>query len=508
MKRTINIFLILIFVFLFYVLFKFLPDFYLNLGKTDYLNKSYVSAYKNLRKALILSPKNRDIRYFYVETLIKLKPTLEVQKELYSISQSNQYDSANLIANMQISKWKNQILLNAGENYIEQTPSEGKILRWDADKFPLRVCIKNNSSNAPEYFKNAIQQAFMQWQKSSGNLINFQFTDDEKQANIVVAINSSADMKKCDQKSNIQDCKYTVAYTTPDIEGDLLKKMNISFYDSNNLGQAFTQKEVYNTALHEIGHALGIMGHSYNKDNVMYMETAQNNDYFSEFRSDFQALSQADLNTLSLLYKMVPDVTNTPLSAFNTNHQFYPHIVLGSEEQIQSRKILEAQNYIKSAPDLPNGYIDLAAAYAELKKYNTAIEALNKALEFCSNDSEKFMVYYNFAVIYMNIKDWQTSLRYANMAKQFDPSSADIDGLIAMINYNMGNKELAKKSYLDAIEKSPDNTINSYNLAVIYLREFNLAQAGHILNNLIKANPDAKNDPRIKLYSILIFLFK
>lgn len=502
MKRILNIILILITVFLLYILGKLLPDFYLNLGKNDYLNKNYVSAYKNLKIAVTLSPKNRDVRYYYAQTLTNLRPTLGIQKELYKVSQLNQPDTADLIADRQISKWRSQIFFNTGTNYIEQAPSDHKILRWDVTKFPLKIYIKNNSSSAPQYYQDAIQKAFLQWQASTKKLISFKFINNERDANIVVSINPSTDIKKCEQ----EDCKYTVAYTTPTINGDFLKKMDILFYDSNNLGQPFSQREIYNTALHEIGHALGIMGHSYNKDDIMYLETNQDS-YFDKFRSDFQLISQTDLNTINLLYKLVPDITNTSLSEFDTSHKFFAPIILGSEEQINSRKMLEAQNYINSAPNLPNGYIDLAAAYMEIKQYNNAIESLNKALSLCSNDNERFMVYYNLSVTYMRIKDWKTALQYANTAKQLSTES-NIDGLIAMINYNLGNKELAKKSYIEAIEKNPDNIIDSYNLATIYVKEFNLVQAGKVLNNLIKANPDAKHDPRIKIYSILIFLFK
>lgn len=504
MKRILTSILILIFASLLYVVFKFLPDFYLGIGKSAYLNKDYVSAYKNLKTALIFSPKNTDTRYYYAQTLLNLKPTLEIQEELFKLSQAKISDSANLIADRQITKWKYQILANIGENYIEQAPEDGQILRWDTTKFPLRVYIKNNSSTTPQYFIPSIQQAFLQWQKSTGNFINFEFTDDESQANIIVSINSSADMKKCDSG----DCKYTIAYTTPDIEGDWLKKMNIFFYDSNNSGQPFSQKEIYNTALHEIGHSLGIMGHSFNKDNLMYMETNQDNSYFNQFRSDFQSISQVDLNTLNLLYKLVPDITNTPLSEFDKRGQFYPHIILGSDEQITSQKIVEAQNYIKQAPELPNGYLDLSAAYLELKQYNKALDALDLALQYSSNNAEKFMVYYNYAVIYMGLRDWQNCLEYADLAQQADPTSVDTKGLMAMANYNLGHRSEAKQAYAEAIEAEPDNIINSYNLAALYIREFNLPMAGKTLNNLIQANPDAQNDPRVKIFSWLTLIFK
>lgn len=504
MKKVLTIALILILVFVLYIIFNFLPDFYLGIGKNAYLNKDYVSAYNNLKTSLIFSPKNTDTRYYYAQTLLKLKPTLEIQEALFKLSHTKISDSANMIADRQIAKWKYQILSNIGENYIEQAPADGQILRWDATKFPLMVYIKNNSASAPQYFIPTIQQAFLQWQKSSSNLVHFQFIDNENQANIVVVINSSDEMKKCSQ----ENCKYTIAYTTPDIDGDLLKKMNILFYDSNNLGQPFSQKEIYNTALHEIGHSLGIMGHSFNKDNLMYMETGQDNSYFKQFRSDFQSISQIDLNTLNLLYKLVPDITNTQMNEFDTRGQFFPHIILGSDEQITSQKIIEAQNYIKQAPELPNGYLDLAAAYADLKKYDKALDALDLALQYSSNNEEKFLVYYNSAVIYMDMKDWQNCLENADLAQQADPTSVDTKGLMALSYYNLRHRAEAKQTYEEAIALDPGNIVISYNLAMIYLREFNLPAAGSVLKDLIQANPEAQNDPRIKFFSVLTLLCK
>ncbi len=503
MKKVLAIFLVILTAIFIWFFGKMLPDILTNAGKIAYEIGDYQKAFSSLKMAIKLSPKNCDTRYYYVQTLIKLPPTLNIQKELYSVAQMNLSDSADLIADRQISKWRNQILFKTGENYIEQAPLDSKILKWDTTKFPLKVYIGKNSLSAPQYYQDEIKKAFLQWQASTGRFINVEFINDENSADIRVSINSSADMKKCTQDS----CKYTVAYTTPVINNDLLKRMDIFFYDSNNLGKPFSEREIYNTALHEIGHALGIMGHSYNKDDLMYMETNTNNNKFNELRSDFQLISSSDLNTLNLLYKLIPDITNTPLSKFDTSYQLFAPIVMGSDKQINSKKMLEAQNYIKAAPDLPNGYIDLASAYSEENQYNNAIDALNKALSLCSNDNEKFVVYYNFTVMYTEIKDWKSALNYANMAKQINTSS-DVDGLIALINYNLGNKEQAKKSYAEALQKNPDNIVGSVNLARIYFKEFNLPAAGKVLNQLIKANPEAKNDPMVKAYGLIIWLFK
>ena len=504
-KKTIKFFIILLIIFLIYFLFKMLPDILLNAGKKAYEQKDYVSAYNNLSIAHNLRPRNSSIRYYYIQTLVNLKPTLKVQKEIYKIYDTDLSDTADLISDTQIYTWKDQIFSRIGENYIEQAPMGDKILRWDITKLPLKVYIKNNSATAPDYFIPQIQNAFLKWQKASANLVKFTFTNDEKNSDIFVTINPSKDMKKCTK----ENCKYSVAYTRPKINANILKKMDISFYDSNNLSQPFSETEIYNTALHEIGHALGIMGHSYNKGDIMYMEAVQENGFENLMPSkpQMQILSQNDMNTLNLLYKLIPNITNTPQEEFDTSHQFFSPIIIGDPEEISIKELLEAQNYINNAPDLPNGYIDLALAFSSAKQYDNALENLNKALTLCSNDQERYLVYYNLSLVYMDINDWQNSLMAAINAEQIDPTS-DIEGIIGLINYKMNNKDKAKAYYQVSLEKSPDNIISAYNLATMYIKEFNFVQAGKVLNKLIQANPDAKKDSKIKLYSPIIFLFR
>lgn len=504
MKRIIAISSVIVIAFVIYLVNSLIPGIYFNIGRDFYVQNRYQDAYKALKTSIMLNGTDKDCRYYYVQTLTKLPPTLEIQKELFNVSQMNLPDSADLVADRQISKWRNLITNKSGENYIEQVPFNDQILRWDVTKFPLKVMIENDSSTSvPAYYQDEIKKAFMQWQASTSGLMKFVFVSDHPDILVKIA---SSNNNNC----NDENCKYVVAYTTPYVSGDILKQMTIIFNDSDNQKQPFSEREIYNTALHEIGHSLGIMGHSYNKDDLMYMEGNLNKEY-EQVRSDFQIISSIDLNTLRLLYRLTPDVTNTSLSKFDTSHQFYAPIVMGSSQQINSRKLLEAQNYIEKAPNLPNGYIDLSSAYAEQNEYNSAIEALQKALVLSSSDAEKYVVYYNFAVIYMNIQDWDESLKYAQLAKQIQPqsdSSSEIDGLISGINFNKGNKAFAKNSYVRSLENNPGNIIDAVNLAKIYLKEFNFVQAGKTLNNLVKANPEAVSDSRVRGFGLLMFFFK
>ena len=87
--------------------------------------------------------------------------------------------------------------------------------------------------------------------------------------------------------------------------------MTIILYSKDPFGNFFSDKELYNTILHEIGHALGIMGHSYSSEDLMYMATDNDSNFYAPYRSSFQYLSSKDINTIKLLYKMFPDISNT-----------------------------------------------------------------------------------------------------------------------------------------------------------------------------------------------------
>lgn len=389
---------------------KVLPNYYYAKGKAALDKKEYVKAYNNLSNAYFWNHSNKDIRYYYVKTMGNLKPTEQIQKEVFKISQSRQNDSAKNLAQITVDKWKNSILSNIGNNYIEQVPSDKNIVRWSS--FPIKVNI-DMPSNLPDYYKEEIARAFKRWNLAAG-FVSFEFVKDKSLSDIEISFKNTPS-NLCDKNG----CKYVVAYTTPIIKGHILKKMTITVYNKDPEGKYFTDKEIYNTLLHEIGHALGIMGHSYNPDDLMYMSSTSNNIYAAH-RSDFQFLSGNDINTVTLLYKLIPTITDVPVETIDTAGLIYAPIVLGSEQDMTKRKLKEAENYIKSAPDLSGGYVDLAIVYAEMEKYPLAIKSLAKALERAKSPNERYIAYYNLAVIYLNVQKPDKALEYAKEAQGFE----------------------------------------------------------------------------------------
>ena len=425
-KDKIITILVCAFFILFAVFLKATPVCFYYQGKSALDKKDYIKAHKCLKNSYNFDKKNKDYRYYYVQSLLRLSPTVTVQKEMFNIASSDDKDSAQTVAEAKIAEWRNNILSNIGNNYIEQAPSDKGIVRWSIEKFPLKIALVNQSNvEIPEYYNNEVYRAFSQWEVSS-QILKFSSTNNANDADILVKFENLPN-DVCDGNG----CKYVVGFTTPSIKNNILKKMTITLYTKDPNGNYFSDKELYNTILHEAGHALGIMGHSYSSDDLMYMATEGSN-FYTPYRSSFQYLSSQDINTIKLLYKLVPAITNS--EKVNTKGLVYAPIVLGTSKEISLRKLKDAQNYVKSAPDIPGGYVDLGVAYAELNKTHEAVKALQKALTLSKSDSDKYISYFNIAVVFVNSGDTKNALEYALKAQSIS-NNDEINELITNIRH-------------------------------------------------------------------------
>ncbi|MBQ2612043.1 hypothetical protein IJF81_06615, partial [bacterium] len=209
-----------------------------------------------------------------------------------------------------------------------------------------------------------------------------------------------------------------------------LNKMNITLYEKDPYGNYFSDREIFNTILHEMGHALGIMGHSYNSNDTMYASVKES--YVHSYMGEFQYLTVADKNTMLLLYRLLPDISNIPINKIKKSGLIYPPLLMGNEEQLTDKKIKEAKNYIKNAPNLPSGYIDLASAYARKGDYTLALKTLEKGITVATRNEDKYIIYYNSALICINNKDWKKARYYINYARLIEnnPELGKLENMI------------------------------------------------------------------------------
>ncbi|MDR1168083.1 MAG: hypothetical protein LBK53_04220 [Heliobacteriaceae bacterium] len=426
-SRKFTITLVVLTIMLF-IAVRVLPAFFYSAGRSALKKEDYKSAYSNLKKAYYINPTNKDYRYYFVKSLIHMTPTLEVQKEIFRIAYCDLDDSAAALALNTVNNWKDSLISGIGNNYIEQTPFNKGILRWDKKSFPLKIHVETDKKiSVPAYYEDEVYKAFSQWQ-SSVDFMSFTRTNKKKEARILVKI--------CPIPKGLcvgKVCKYIVGFTTPTIKLNRLERMTIVLYSANPAGNYFSDKEFYNTALHEIGHSLGIMGHSYSSDDLMYMASA-NNQVYTPYRSSFQSFSARDVNTVRLLYKLIPDITNIPVENIDTKGLIYAPIIIGSSKDINKRKIKEALNYIKNAPNMAGGYIDLGSAYAQDEKYQQALDTYRRAVKYARTNDEKYIIHYNAAAIYLSKNDFKTALRHAQKAREIEDNE-EINDLISSINH-------------------------------------------------------------------------
>ena len=407
--------------------YSLLPEIYYDKGLKCYNNKDYSCSANYMDKVLKFSANNLDAKYYLVKSISALGPSYEREKLLYKFANSTKNDSAKTVAKNTLSDWRKEILKLYPDNYIDQAVSGKNIIRWSNDSFPLKVYL-GKFENTPENFKQTVISAFNKWARTI-DFIDFQFINNPDDANIIVQIENTPD-NNCDNG----ECKYTTGFTAPVTNQNILKQMKITIYDKTLNGDYVSQNKLYETSLHEIGHALGIMGHSYNPDDNMF-SMEQGTNIYTQYRSDVHYLSTADKATIKLLYKLKADITDKPEDNSNL---IYPQLIIGTQEDRINKKAEELETYIRQAPEIAAGYINLGGLYAENEEYDKAIHYLQKGLEHAKTPDDKFTLFFDLAYVYYRTEDYAQAEIYCKKAAQIKESD-ELSNLMTAIKSNVNH---------------------------------------------------------------------
>ena len=433
-------------------------------------------------KAFELGLNNAQQREIYVNSLINSPLTVDAQEKLVKFVQLPNNDAAQSKAEYFLYDLRREIYCKYPENYITNAAFNQKIMRWG--NLPITYSFIN-TEGVPAYFVEEINKAFTEWEKVTEHQILFEEVSNS--SNIIVKYESN-------NPADSDDRKYSVAYTTPIMTLNKLQNMEIVFYLKDVEGNYFSPNQVYNTALHEIVHALGFMGHSNERENIMYITK----DSKSILNDERETLTDADINTVKLLYRIKPQITNVD----DATGEYIPYLVLGTEKEVRDEKFTEAANYVRRAPNLPSGYIDMAEGYVADKKYEKAVQCLEKALKLADTEKIKDIIYYDLAIAHFYLDNCQEAKTYLQYSMQMDDTE-EKHYLLGEIYVKEGNKKAAIKEYEYLISNNPSNIEYTVALTNIYVLNHQYFKARKVLKNYTNSNPQDKNNSRFKPYGIL-----
>lgn len=399
---------------------------YYSAGLAAFKKGSFSQATLNFEKAVKINPKNVNARYYLAQSYL-MQNRIEDAKDQYTrIILLAPTSNAALLSQKGISlilkstpkgasDSSNEDLQKYKDNYLSYIITDNQQAhKWKS--FPVSVYIE------PKKQKFPVQKSFEQWQEKTGNLVNFKFINSPQNAQILVMFKDQLETTSTKES-------YIAGYSKPYYQGDNITKSEIRILAID----PETKKEVPDdfiafTALHEIGHSLGLNGHSPNPDDVM-----------SSSASDPKSsLTQRDINTLTMFYKLNE-------KAFVSRY-----------EGTTDLKLQQAIDATKKSPDKSVVWGNLGDIYRGKKMYTDAIKNYKKAISIEPDKAEGYSL---LGSTYLQMGD--STNAFSNMKKACDLDDSNIFYLyqFGLLCSQTGQKDTGR-AYLETFLKANPQSVS------------------------------------------------
>ena len=255
---------------------------------------------------------------------------------------------------------------------------------------------------------------------------------------------------------NINDNKATLGTQSFTLSGNTIKDSIITFKKTDYKGHNLDSKQLFSSALQEIGLSLGLNGKSPSIYDVMYP-------IGTKFNTEITA---RDLKTLALVYSVVPDVTNVTPTPEEKSQMF-------TVPEILSTLNVPVTNDTKNLDEVVANDIEtklaLAEQYRRRAEYDKAAQEYQAVAQMKSDRRSKSEVYYEVAVMYLDAEEFDKAKSCAEIACATDMNDKT-EILSALIDYYTKRSTSAIEQ-LDTILHQ--NTYNryAYNLLCQIYRE-------------------------------------
>jgi predicted Zn-dependent protease/Flp pilus assembly protein TadD len=177
----------------------------------------------------------------------------------------------------------------AGQSdYLKDVTRDG-IVRWPLSKMPLKVYLQPGQQiqGFRPSFEETLKRSFADWSAASGGIINFLPVASASDADIICSW--TADSNKLANAAESGEAHVTTL-------GNQIVSVKLELLTISALpGTQITDNMIRRSSLHEIGHALGLTGHTTNPGDIMFYDLGTIND-------EWRNLSARDAATIVQLY--------------------------------------------------------------------------------------------------------------------------------------------------------------------------------------------------------------
>lgn len=180
-------------------------------------------------------------------------------------------------------------------DYFFEVTREG-VIRWQAPQMPLKVYVAPGDTT-PGYrpqFADLLKQSFASWSQASGGLVSFALVDRPEQAQIICQWSNDPSKFK-----NIAESGHAVldSSTRTGLVRGTITILTVPLVEQVPV----TDNRMRRTCLHEIGHVLGLAGHTSNPEDAMF--------HTMGVEDTWKDLSVRDANTIVRLYSQTQSPT-------------------------------------------------------------------------------------------------------------------------------------------------------------------------------------------------------